>query len=851
MLCPTLALPAPFGKYIPRPATAAEAGAAILPVYETRLHYAGNIWLAINNHGGFGTFGGWVHVKDREPLRLKYSPSCEFPPGTRNEYIALGGLWVGGVIGPDTLVSTNIYNSEFTSFDTVSESSSSRESLYYDRLARAEQQYYAHYTDTIIPLYLADELEGRLHKPLHIAVSQTSYAWSDRYSRQFVIIECWITNIGKRQIDKLALGIFCDADIRNMAGRASGINDDIAGFLGLSSSEFVPGSPFPLNVGWMADNDGDPLGGQFTRTSPDGAVGLRILRAPPYKRLSFNWWAGFGNDDNFGPIRLGTRAPGAGYTTGQPLGDRNRYYVMTNGEIDYDQMLTGLDNTGRGWAPRPRTGACDFADGRDTGFLLSVGPACEPLMPGDSVPFVYAICAGEEVHTDPLLAFSCVDPDEYMSSLDGSALALAATWAGWVYDTPGTDTDDDGYAGEYYLLDCDSTGESSCDTLYYTGDLGMPPRIDQNCEYAGRTGGPDYAGPETPPCPQAGQSLTIETHPYEIIARWSGRHTETSRDALSRTIDFEGYRLYVSRSGAADRYSIIASWDIEDYQRYLYDPRRGGRWKQVGDPMTIPELQEYFDDPDLDPAQYRIPSLQTCYKESVIVNGFPSAQRWYFAPQEANHDNDYEENGRIQRNIIQRLADSTIVDELGDTLTYGTYEAHITGLNPAYGLYVTLTAFDYGNPRLGLDPLESNPGRCFKYAIPIASADVVEDSGLGVSVYPNPYKSYWEGSDGRMTSYFALQLEAPEKEGRTWEFEEYDRRIWFINLPREARIRIYSLDGDLIRDLHHPDPNLSPYSSCIGWDLISRNTQAVVSGIYIYRVDSNLGSQTGKIVIIK
>ena len=35
------------------------------------------------------------------------------------------------------------------------------------------------------------------------------------------------------------------------------------------------------------------------------------------------------------------------------------------------------------------------------------------------------------------------------------------------------------------------------------------------------------------------------------------------------------------------------------------------------------------------------------------------------------------------------------------------------------------------------------------------------------------------------------------------------------------------------------------------WDLISRNTQAVVSGIYLYTVESETGTQVGKFVIIK
>jgi hypothetical protein len=64
-------------------------------------------------------------------------------------------------------------------------------------------------------------------------------------------------------------------------------------------------------------------------------------------------------------------------------------------------------------------------------------------------------------------------------------------------------------------------------------------------------------------------------------------------------------------------------------------------------------------------------------------------------------------------------------------------------------------------------------------------------------------------------------------------------------------VEIYSLDGDLIRRINHPDPFLTRYNSAVGWDLVSRNTQAVVSGIYIWRVTSRLGEQVGKLVIIK
>jgi hypothetical protein len=72
-----------------------------------------------------------------------------------------------------------------------------------------------------------------------------------------------------------------------------------------------------------------------------------------------------------------------------------------------------------------------------------------------------------------------------------------------------------------------------------------------------------------------------------------------------------------------------------------------------------------------------------------------------------------------------------------------------------------------------------------------------------------------------------------------------------IYLPSEATIKIFSLDGDLVREMHHPDPNLSDSDSHLAWDMVSRNIQAIVSGIYLYTVESELGTQVGKIVVIK
>ncbi len=175
------------------------------------------------------------------------------------------------------------------------------------------------------------------------------------------------------------------------------------------------------------------------------------------------------------------------------------------------------------------------------------------------------------------------------------------------------------------------------------------------------------------------------------------------------------------------------------------------------------------------------------------------------------------------------------------------YEITIDNLQYSVPLYFAVTASDFGDYEKALDPLESLPTNDSQYGHPIYSADVVIDSGLKVGVYPNPYKISYNDVNGNPTNYYAEGYEAVGKD----EFTEHDRRIHFINLPDTATISIYSLDGDLIRTIHHPDKFLTTYSSSAGWDLVSRNAQAVVSGIYIYQVTSRLGTQVGKIVIIK
>ncbi|MGB2980181.1 MAG: hypothetical protein WBC77_02935 [Candidatus Zixiibacteriota bacterium] len=79
-----------------------------------------------------------------------------------------------------------------------------------------------------------------------------------------------------------------------------------------------------------------------------------------------------------------------------------------------------------------------------------------------------------------------------------------------------------------------------------------------------------------------------------------------------------------------------------------------------------------------------------------------------------------------------------------------------------------------------------------------------------------------------------------------WETTEGLRKIQFTHLPEECAIRIYTLAGDLVRVIEHDNG-----TGTEDWDLLNKNQQGIVPGVYYYHVDSEYGQKLGKFAIIK
>jgi hypothetical protein len=803
--------------------------------------------MTITNYGSFGTGFVASAICDGE-----ICPSAEYPINSNLEYLFSGALWIGAVVGRDTLVSVGAdgWFSGITELlpDAGQAGAFIRRSNLptsndFDALAVSEQDFICTFTDTFTSSGLTgtDPFDNRDHRPINVSVQQSSYAWSYDYSEDFILFDYKITNIGRFPIRDLYMGLYIDADVYHRSNEASGFDDDICGFR--RTVELPAGGCVDedtVNIAWIADNDGDPTDdGNWSFTSPYAVTGTRVVRTPfdtmttdtmndgeGGLSYSFNWWISNGNASlDFGPRLAGTEDdPFRPFNAhlGTPTGDRNKYYVMSHAEFDYDQLFTAISHTAEGYLGPPRPSqATDFADGYDTRYLLSFGPF--NVSPGDTIPVTLAYLAGDEFHSRPTNfddLFDAFNPNLFYESLDFSDFGTNARWADWVFDNPGYDTDGDGDSGTFcwnYVYAIDTTTKNPNDTIV----------IDSSKQWLKGDRVPDFRGAAPPPPP----SLKVFPSFGSVTLRWNGQESENAFDVFSGEKDFEGYRVYYSQGQRRTDYVLLTSFDLDDYKVYefieLYDTLY---WDQISLPITRDSLRTLYGS-EFDPNDYN--------DEFHYFTDPYTGKLYYFVPQ------DWNQSDLTNPDLIHKVYPEALKFDSSDTtdegfLRYYEYEFVIPNLQPSVPYYFSVTAFDYGSLNVDLGALESSPLINAVLEFPLPSAETVEEEGLGVIVYPNPYRA----ADGGYAEA------GYENRDRTRSAER-SREIHFANLPKVCTIRIFSIDGDLIKQIDHNEPEGGPGSQEEVWNVISRNTQAVVTGIYLWHVESDMGEQLGKLVIIK
>jgi hypothetical protein len=178
-----------------------------------------------------------------------------------------------------------------------------------------------------------------------------------------------------------------------------------------------------------------------------------------------------------------------------------------------------------------------------------------------------------------------------------------------------------------------------------------------------------------------------------------------------------------------------------------------------------------------------------------------------------------------------------------DGITY-RYKFTIDHLRDGFKYFAAVNSYDIGDPNI--ESLESGIAQNEVMAV---TGPAPGEQGGGVTVFPNPYRveaSWDRGAQAR------------------------DHYLWFSNLPPQCTLQIFTLAGDLIfttefdgstydgsnaRGIFTPGTGIHSVLSgtTYGWDMITRQGQAVATGLYMWSVrDKKTGSkQSGKVLIVK
>ncbi|MBI5622225.1 MAG: T9SS type A sorting domain-containing protein [Elusimicrobia bacterium] len=121
------------------------------------------------------------------------------------------------------------------------------------------------------------------------------------------------------------------------------------------------------------------------------------------------------------------------------------------------------------------------------------------------------------------------------------------------------------------------------------------------------------------------------------------------------------------------------------------------------------------------------------------------------------------------------------------------------------------------------------------------------DLGLNRVVLPTNHFSIYSlagGSDTDVSLSYAFPVPFRPGAGNAARYGTWAEGIRFTNLPSSGRIRIFTVSGELVRDMEVTD---TPQR----WDLKNQTGEVVASGVYIWEVTSGENRKTGKLMVIK
>ena len=863
---------------------------------------AGQLHMNITNHGLIGSQYSVVSS-------FADAPSGQYPAGSGIEYLWAAGIWIGGLKNGIRSVSTGQYERELRPRarveDTIYESRDAtvirpripgssgfrfpyrrydddQDGMEDEELLNGHdddgdgllEEDYAQVGDQMMvcTMYdntpLADEIYTD-HRPLNIKVTQSAHAWYGHKAEDFVAFDFEITNLGGASIKDVHIGMLVDCDIGPRVGSGVGQNDLAGYFDGLW--RIREGQYVPLRVGYMHDAPGPE--------HVPGYFGFVVLDHPT--RLYDEQWAGEVGVNAFRifssqePFERG----------GDPSNDEERYEAMSRPFI--------AKNT-------------DPVFPNDLRFLISSGPFGE-MGPSESFHYRGAFVAGNSL--EEMLDHAAIAAESFYGTWynrdrnyytgingreswvclsdfptrSGESLLFSRTadalnmdcvskyYLTWWRVIDFNDFNWNSDFQDYCLManvdnctECERRKGSPCDQ----NDMGyyypcLSRSVPDDMAY-GCTGvnGREYFMPWTLVAPPPTPALRLWPRDKAVHIFWNSLGELTLDDREYRD-DFESYRIW--RADYWDRpagsslengppehsWAMIDEYDLDNTFVHQFSTDHG---------VVVRDTLPLGRNTGLDTILY-VPRILS----DPQYDGLAAAmQQW------------------VDRDTMGHTWMPPVLDEFGlvndgmDILVpWAEYPAaldtffRVSSRDPEVGSPVPPKV-----PQRFYEYVDRNVKNGFLYFYSVTTRDHEfengrpdEISGLGVQGSPRSYFA----ATSPATDAVAAGLEGPDHRDvfvypnpatreSLGDFQEmYPNaddptgvRIRFANLPQAHNIiKIFTLSGDLVQEIPHDGSGGYGEAS---WNLVSRNGQQIVSGIYLYTVDSDdedFEKTVGKFVVIR
>ncbi|GGH71354.1 hypothetical protein [Phaeocystidibacter marisrubri] len=536
---------------------------------------ASNVRLTVTNLGTFGNaFRGYRDGSG--------DPSCEYPAGSGIEHLFESGIWIGGLEnGGNVRVSTSAYDApqgyaagragfEFTAQpgSALEVRSTLLDNPNYTPQAVSHQDYISEFSDNEITVPGTNIPIQNHINPMGVSVRMETYNWNYRFSDFFVIVNLVFTNNSQNYYDDTYLALWANTVVRNINITPAGSGGST--FYSQGGNGYIDS----LNMAYCYDATGDE---GFT----DSYIAQKFLGAEdkygfhhPNIDSSYNSVTGQMELDTDNKVHYNAWVFN---NSSQAL-----FYFPQDDNQRYQKMGDGL-NENPCWDD-PSGAACQQGAGIDIqdmlsssgnrSDLLSVGPF-RRFEPGDEIRVSFAFVLAPKKNDG--------NPNASNTPEQKEILVNNADWAQTAYN--GEDVNFNGILDDGE--DRDGNGEITRFIL--------------------------PSPPETP-------RTKVVPSENKIDIYWSD-NSETSVDPITQKIDFEGYKIYLSRLG----FDVTGTPDLaRDFVLISqYDKAGNDLFYETGfDAVRLDEPVTFEGDTTTYYYLYTIENVQNGWQNAVAVTAF-------------------------------------------------------------------------------------------------------------------------------------------------------------------------------------------------------------------------------------